>query len=180
LVSVKGVIKTLTIGAATTAATLTGGPVVGAEVAVFLASPIGQKLIDDYLDQMAARDGIVLEDLAMGGLVTRPTLGFTGEAGPELVIPVNRNRSEQEYMRLRDMAQRTKNQVLENQLALESGTRPRNFNRKVTKKARASRKKLSRALKEANARYRLKNGQLRKGRTQADIMRLAQKLKKKM
>ena len=52
--------------------------------------------------------------------------------------------------------------------------------RRVTKKARASRKKLSQALKVANARYRLKNGQLRKGRTQADIMRLAQKLKKKM
>jgi len=148
MVSVKGVIKTLTIGAATTAATLTGGPVVGAEVAAFLASPMGQKLIDNYLDQMAARDGIVLEDLAMGGLVTRPTLGFTGEAGPEFVLPIS-----------------------------PGMLKPK---RKVTKKARASRKKLSKALKIANARYRLKNGQLRKGRTQADIMRLAQKLKKKM
>jgi len=148
LVSVKGVIKTLTIGAATTAATLTGGPVVGAEVAAFLASPMGQKLIDNYLDQMAARDGIVLEDLAMGGLVTRPTLGFTGEAGPEFVMPLS-----------------------------PAMLKPK---RKVTKKARASRKKLSKALKIANARYRLKNGSLRKGRTQADIMKLAQKLKKKM
>ena len=148
MVSVKGVIKTLTIGAATTAATLTGGPVVGAEVAVFLASPMGQKLIDDYLDQMAAQDGIVLEDLAMGGLVTRPTLGFTGEAGPEFVLPLS-----------------------------PSMLKPK---RRVTKKARASRKKLSKALKIANARYRLKNGSLRKGRTQADIMKLAQKLKKKM
>ena len=148
LVSVKGVIKTLTIGAATTAATLTGGPIVGAEVAAFLASPMGQKLIDQYLDQMAAQDGIVLEDLAMGGLVTRPTLGFTGEAGPELVLPVS-----------------------------PGMLKPK---RRVTKKARASRKKLSKALKIANARYRLKNGSLRKGRTQADIMKLAQKLKKKM
>ena len=30
----------------------------------------------------------MLEDLATGGLVTQPTLGFTGEAGPELVVPL--------------------------------------------------------------------------------------------
>ena len=52
--------------------------------------------------------------------------------------------------------------------------------RKVSKAARTSRKNLSRALREANARLRKKNGQLKKGKTQADIMRLAQRLKKKM
>ena len=52
--------------------------------------------------------------------------------------------------------------------------------RKRSRNARASDKKLSRAFREANARYRLKNGQLRKGRTQADIAKLAQKLRKKM
>lgn len=52
--------------------------------------------------------------------------------------------------------------------------------RTVSKAARASRKNLSRALKEANARLRKKNGQLKKGKTQADVMRLAQRLKKKM
>ena len=52
--------------------------------------------------------------------------------------------------------------------------------RKVSKAARTSRKNLSRALKEANARLRKKNGQLKKGKTQADVMRLAQRLKKKM
>lgn len=46
--------------------------------------------------------------------------------------------------------------------------------------ARAADKKLSAAFKEANARYRTKNGSLRKGRTQADIARLAHKLRKKM
>ena len=49
-----------------------------------------------------------------------------------------------------------------------------------SRKARSSDKKLSQAFKEANARYRTKNGQLRKGRTQADIARLAHKLRKKM
>ena len=52
--------------------------------------------------------------------------------------------------------------------------------KKVSKKARTSRRNLSKALREANAKLRLKNGQLRKGKTQKDVMRLAQKLKKKM
>jgi len=49
-------------------------------------------------------------------------------------------------------------------------------------KKRSSKKnpKLKRALTEANRRIRLKSGKLRKGKTQADIMRLAHKLMKKM
>lgn len=41
-------------------------------------------------------------------------------------------------------------------------------------------KDMSRALREANARLRRKNGQLRKGKTQADVMRLAHRLRRKM
>ena len=52
--------------------------------------------------------------------------------------------------------------------------------RKTSAKARASRKQLSKALKIANTRLRKKNGQLKKGKTQGDVMRLAQRLKKKM
>lgn len=52
--------------------------------------------------------------------------------------------------------------------------------RKRSRSARAADKKLSRAFKEANARYRTNKGALRKGRTQADIARLAHKLRKKM
>jgi hypothetical protein len=52
--------------------------------------------------------------------------------------------------------------------------------RKRSRSARAADKKLSKAFKEANAKYRLKSGALRKGRTQADIARLAHKLRKKM
>ena len=52
--------------------------------------------------------------------------------------------------------------------------------KKRSRSARAADKKLSKAFKMANNRYRLKNGQLRKGRTQADIARLAHKLRKKM
>lgn len=52
--------------------------------------------------------------------------------------------------------------------------------RKTSKAARASRRKLSKALKQANARYRNKNGSLKKGKSQADVMKLAQRLRKKM
>lgn len=41
-------------------------------------------------------------------------------------------------------------------------------------------KQMSKALREANARLRTKNGRLRKGKTQADVMRLAHRLRKKM
>jgi hypothetical protein len=49
-----------------------------------------------------------------------------------------------------------------------------------SKAARSQDKKLSQAFKEANARYRKKDGSLRNGRTQADIARLAHRLRKKM
>ena len=52
--------------------------------------------------------------------------------------------------------------------------------KKRSRSARSADKKLSKAFKDANARYRLKSGALRKGRTQADIARLAHKLRKKM
>ena len=53
---------------------------------------------------------------------------------------------------------------------------PRTRTRKKTK----TDKNMSRALREANARLRTKNGRLRKGKTQADVMRLAHRLRKKM
>lgn len=58
-----------------------------------------------------------------------------------------------------------------------SGTPPV---KKRSRSARAADKKLSKAFKEANARYRKKDGSLRSGRTQADIATLAHKLRKKM
>jgi len=54
----------------------------------------------------------------------------------------------------------------------------------IAKKARKVNKtaarKMSAALREANKRMRTKSGRLRKGKTQADVMRLAQRLRRKM
>ena len=52
--------------------------------------------------------------------------------------------------------------------------------RRRSRSARAADRKLSMAFKEANRRYRKKDGSLRTGRTQADIARLAHRLRKKM
>ena len=60
---------------------------------------------------------------------------------------------------------------------VRDGTPP---SRKRSRSARQADKMLSKAFKMANARYRKKDGSLRSGRTQADIARLAHKLRKKM
>lgn len=52
--------------------------------------------------------------------------------------------------------------------------------RKTRRGAKAANRKLSAAFKEANRRLRKKNGELRSGKTQADVARLAHRLKKKM
>lgn len=49
--------------------------------------------------------------------------------------------------------------------------------RKVNRKANRA---MSQALRQANAKLRTKSGKLRKGKTQADVMRLAQRLRRKM
>lgn len=145
MVDFRTVLKGIATTTAVTAATLTGGPGAGASLAAYLASPPGQRLLDAAIDESARQNNVQLEDLARGGLVTRPTLGLTGEAGPELVVPLM--------------------------------MKPK---KKRSRSARAADKKLSKAFKMANAKYRLKNGQLRKGRTQSDIAKLAHKLRKKM
>ena len=64
--------------------------------------------------------------------------------------------------------------------------RPGQFDRSRLLRGTRGRKKtqtdknMSKALREANARLRTKNGRLRKGKTQADVMRLAHRLRRKM
>ena len=58
--------------------------------------------------------------------------------------------------------------------------RSRILPRKRARKKTKTDKNMSKALREANARLRTKNGKLRKGKTQADVMRLAHRLRRKM
>ena len=61
-------------------------------------------------------------------------------------------------------------------ILLGTDVSPRKRRRKKTK----TDKNMSKALREANNRLRTKKGVLRKGKTQADVMRLAHRLRKKM
>jgi len=79
------------------------------------------------------------------------------------------------FNQLTDVAIQTNTQGIQ---AVAAGERA--VVRKVSKKARTSRKNLSKALREANSKLRTKSGKLRKGKTQTDVMKLAQKLKRKM
>ena len=139
------ILKGIATSTAIAAATVTGGPAAGASLAAYLASPPGQRLLDSAIEGSARANNVVLEDLARGGLITTPTLGLTGDACPELVVPIS--------------------------------MMPK---KRRSRAARAADKKLSKAFKEANRRYRTKSGKLRTGRTQADIAKLAHKLRKKM
>jgi hypothetical protein len=65
-------------------------------------------------------------------------------------------------------------------MGIESGAALTTQPKKRSAAAKKADKKLSAAFKEANRRYRKKDGSLRAGRTQADIARLAHKLRKKM
>ena len=58
--------------------------------------------------------------------------------------------------------------------------RSRILPRKRARKKTKTDKNMSKALREANARLRTKSGKLRKDKTQADVMRLAHRLRRKM
>ena len=51
--------------------------------------------------------------------------------------------------------------------------------KKITRGTRKAAKGMGRAMKEANAKLRKANGELRKGKTQADVARLAHKIRRK-
>ena len=88
MVDGRTVLKGIASSVAVAAATVTGGPAAGASLAAYLASPIGQRLLDAQIESSAQAYNVQLEDLARGGLITQPTLGLTGERGPEMVIPM--------------------------------------------------------------------------------------------
>lgn len=146
------VLKGIASSVAVAAASLTGGPAAGASLAAYLASPPGQRLLDEAISESARQNNVVLEDLAHGGMITRPTLGLTGEMGPELVIPMT------PMKRKRSRSARQSDKKLSK--AFEEA------NRRLRTKARKGSKN--------------KYGPLRKGKTQSDIATLAHKLRKKM
>ena len=84
-----------------------------------------------------------------------------------------------EYMALRRLIE-SERESEGAKLSQEVGGTNKSSVKKRSRSARKSDSKLSKAFKEANARLRKKNGQLKKGKSQSDVARLAQRLRRKM
>ena len=133
----------------------------------------GAKLLGEGLVELDPLN-ILTDDAVVSTMVNEPSVQLT----PEFVALVNDpNR----------MVAPTSNGLVEVRPGQGQFRRdrilPRSTNdicRAPARKRTKSDKNMSMALEEANARLRKKNGQLRKGKTQADIMRLAHRLRKKM
>ena len=130
----------------------------------------GAKLLGEGLVELDPLN-ILTDDAVVSTMVNEPSVQLT----PEFVALVNDpNR----------MVAPTSNGLVEVRPGAGQFRRdrllPRNSNGRRSRKKTKSDKNMSMALEEANARLRKKNGQLRKGKTQADIMRLAHRLRKKM
>jgi len=78
------------------------------------------------------------------------------------------------FSQLTDLAVQTNTAGIQTVAAVE-----RAAVRKVSAASKKSRKELSNALRMANQKLRTKSGALRKGKTQADVMRMAHKMVKK-
>lgn len=129
------------------------------------AKALGEGLVE--LDPL----NILTDDAVVAAMVNEPSVQLT----PEFVALVNDNSR---------MVAPTSNGLVE--VATPSGQfrrdrlLPRNSNGRRSRKKTKSDKNMSMALREANLRLRTSKGKLRKGKTQADIMRLAHRLRKKM
>jgi len=145
------------VAGASAAGLALGGPPGAAAAATAatanLASPLGVAAVE-IAAEVGTDAALDSTKMAMGGLVTEPTFAMIGEAGPEMVIPL------------------TGPGALMSPLV-----KPK---RKRSRSARAADKKLSKAFKMANASLRTKKGALRKGKTQADVAKMAHRLRKKM
>ena len=88
VVTVRGSLRALYSAAAIAGATAGGGPAAGRAMAGYLATPLGKAAMDKAIDFTLAKEDVDTANMAMGGLVTEPTLAMVGEAGPELILPI--------------------------------------------------------------------------------------------
>lgn len=96
-VTAEAALRSLYSAAFIVGATMTGGPAGAATATSILASPAGKYAMEYAIaDTLASK----AEPMAMGGLVSSPTLALLGEAGPELVLPMpplKRTRKKTDY-----------------------------------------------------------------------------------
>lgn len=114
------------------------------------------RLAQTSTEKLAAvvNDPAIILDEAMIGVINEPSMAMANNG--EVMMRVSPPRASREFERQNIL--------------------PRSGSKRKGKKN----PKLAKAFREANAKLRNKNGKLRKGKTQADVARLAQRLRKKM
>ena len=145
------------------------------------AEIIADALIDiDPLDRLASvvNDPTIQIAPEMVEMINNPNIAMTRRG--EFVQKSSTPGSRAQPIRARAQPVRSGRDVIRQsgQFTMQGFDLPQPARR--TRKKSKNDSKLSRAFKEANSRLRLKNGQLRKGKTQADVAKLAHRLRKKM
>lgn len=139
-----------------------------------LTRGVQDRILDDYMRQ--DRDEVVREMINNPDIIITPELTDLVN-DPEVVVTPDNVIS-------RRSAPRTRSSRFDGRFGSQFNI-GMGFDLPPSKSSSRSRKKtsndsrMSKALKQANARLRLKSGKLRKGKTMRDVMRLAHKLAKK-
>ena len=145
-------------------------PVRGLNLVLRGAEALGQGLVE--VDPL----GIITDDQVMEAMVNEPSFKLSADQvdlinnDERMVARVNGEMVEVPATMVRRTVARGPGQFDRSRIL------PRTRTRKKTK----TDKNMSKALREANSRLRTKNGKLRKGKTQADVMKLAHRLRRKM
>ena len=92
MVTIRSSLRALYSAAAIAGATAGGDPAAGTAMAGYLRTPVGKAAMDAAIDFTLANEDVDTANMAMGGLVTQPTLAMVGEAGPELIIPLTKTK----------------------------------------------------------------------------------------
>ncbi len=116
MVSIRSALRALYSSAAIAGATAGGGPAAGTAMAAFLRSAPGRFAMDKAIDNTLRDQDLDTGNFATGGLVSDPTLALIGEAGPELVLPINqvmpkRKRKTTKYQKALGKALKTQQQL---------------------------------------------------------------------
>ena len=145
-------------------------PVRGLNLVARGVETLGQGLVE--IDPL----GIITDDQVMEAMVNEPSFKLSADQvdlinnDDRMVARVNGEMVEVPAAMVRRTIARGPGQFDRSRIL------PRSRTRKKTK----TDKNMSKALREANNRLRTKNGKLRKGKTQADVMKLAHRLRRKM
>jgi len=146
---------------------------------ILLKSGALDPFINAKINELVAQRGILVED--MEGKSRQELLFDLAEAGVDILS----DPEIQKELKLLDQAQQKEGDLFPSSIRKQFSRANivGGINLETPKRSRKKTKtdkNMSKALEEANSKLRTQKGKLRKGKTQADVMRLAHRLRKKM